>query len=138
MKLVVAALAGALFGAGLLLSGMTDPAKVLGFLDVTGAWDPALAFVMVGAIAVHAIGYQLVRRRPRPLLEGAFHLPPQCAVDRRLLVGAAIFGVGWGLAGFCPGPGLVAAASGATQALVFAGGMAVGMLAQHRTTTAIP
>lgn len=131
MRFVVAVVAGALFGAGLLLAGMTDPARVLGFLDVTGAWDPSLAFVMVGAIGVHAIGYRLVTRRHRPLLDAGFHVPPPCAIDGKLVGGAAIFGVGWGLAGFCPGPALVAAASGASSALVFVAAMAVGMLAQH-------
>jgi uncharacterized protein len=129
IRFAVAVVAGALFGAGLLLSGMTDPGKVLGFLDITGAWDPRLAFVMVGAIGVHAIAYRWVRRRSRPLLDVGFHLPPQCTVDHRLIVGAAVFGAGWGLAGFCPGPGLVAAASGATSALVFVVAMLAGMLA---------
>lgn len=131
MRFLVAVLAGALFGAGLLLAGMTDPAKVLAFLDVTGAWDPTLAFVMGGAIAVHAVGYRRVRRRTRPLLDAGFHLPPPCAIDGKLVAGAAVFGAGWGIAGFCPGPGLVAAASGATSGLVFVAAMLVGMLAQH-------
>jgi uncharacterized membrane protein YedE/YeeE len=129
IRALVAALAGAMFGAGLLLSGMTRPEKVLGFLDVTGRWDPTLAFVMVGAIGVHAIAYRLIRRRPSPLLDARFHWPPAGAIDRRLLAGAAVFGAGWGLAGFCPGPGLVAAATGATSALVFAAGLLAGMLA---------
>jgi uncharacterized membrane protein YedE/YeeE len=130
-RALVAALAGAIFGVGLLLSGMTDPAKVLGFLDFTGAWDPSLAFVMMGAIGVHALAYQVIRRRERPLLDAGFHVPLRCDLDGKLFVGAAIFGVGWGLGGFCPGPALVAAASGATSALVFAAAMVVGMLAQH-------
>lgn len=131
IRALVAAVAGAMFGAGLLLAGMTRPDKVLGFLDVTGAWDPTLAFVMVGAIAVHAIAYRLIRRRPSPLLDARFHWPPGDGLDRRLLAGAAIFGVGWGLAGFCPGPALVAAVTGATSSLVFVAAMIAGMLAQH-------
>ena len=133
IRAAVAAIAGAMFGAGLLLSGMTRPDKVLGFLDVTGRWDPSLAFVMVGAIGVHAIAYRLIRRRPSPLLDTRFHWPADTAIDRRLLAGAAVFGVGWGLAGFCPGPALVAAATGASSALVFVGAMFAGMLAYHAT-----
>ncbi len=128
---LVAYLAGALFGAGLLLAGMTDPARVLGFLDVLGDWDPTLAFVMIGAIAVHATTYQLIRRRPSPLFDSTFHLPTRNDLDARLLAGAALFGVGWGLAGFCPGPALVAAASGASTALVFVAAMIAGMFVQH-------
>lgn len=133
IRVVVAGLAGAMFGVGLLLSGMTRPDKVLGFLDVTGRWDPSLAFVMVGAIGVHAIAYRLIRRRPSPLLDTRFHWPPDHGLDRRLLAGAALFGVGWGLAGFCPGPALVAAATGASSALVFVTAMIAGMLAYHAT-----
>lgn len=131
LRVAAATVAGAMFGAGLLVSGMTRPDKVLGFLDVLGAWDPSLAFVMIGAIVVHAVAFRLIARRATPLFDRGFHLPPQRTVDRRLLAGAVVFGVGWGLAGFCPGPGLVAAASGATAGLVFAGAMALGMLAQH-------
>lgn len=131
IRVVVAAIAGAMFGAGLLLSGMTRPDKVLGFLDVTGRWDPSLAFVMIGAIGVHAVAYRLIRLRPSPLLDARFHWPPDSGVDRRLLAGAAVFGIGWGLAGFCPGPALVAAATGATSALVFVAAMLAGMLAHH-------
>jgi uncharacterized protein len=130
-RIVFAALAGAMFGAGLLVSGMTQPAKVLGFLDFTGAWDPSLAFVMIGAIGVHAIAYRLIVRRTKPLLDAGFHVPPPCALDANLLGGAAVFGVGWGLAGFCPGPAVVAAASGASQALAFAGAMLLGMALHH-------
>lgn len=119
-------LSGILFGVGLLVSGMTKPTKVLGFLDVAGAWDPSLMFVMVGGIAVHLALYKFIVRRPGPLLEAEFHLPHHDAIDARLLLGAAIFGIGWGLGGFCPGPGITAAVRGGT-ALVFAVAMAAGM-----------
>jgi len=131
LRVVAAAIAGAMFGAGLLLSGMTRPDKVLGFLDVTHDWDPSLAFVMMGAIGVHAIAYRRIIRRARPLFDTGFHLPAQCTVDRRLVTGAVVFGVGWGLAGYCPGPALVAGASGASAALVFVVAMLLGMIAQH-------
>jgi uncharacterized membrane protein YedE/YeeE len=117
--------AGLSFGAGLVLSGMTRPAKVLAFLDVFGEWDPSLAFVMAGAIAVHALGYRLVRRRRRPLGGDRFHVPERGVIDRRLLAGAALFGVGWGLAGYCPGPAVVALASGSLGVAVFALGFLV-------------
>lgn len=130
VRLAVAYLAGAIFGTGLLLSGMTQPAKVIGFLDVTaarGAWDPTLAFVMGGAVLVHMIGYRLARRRTRPLFDAGFHIPTRRDLDLRLIGGSAVFGAGWGLAGYCPGPALVSAASGATPALVFVGAMIAGM-----------
>ena len=134
MGLVIAAVAGAVFGAGLLLSGMTRPAKVIGFLDVTRGWDPSLAFVMGGAVAVYAIAFRVVRtRRAAPWFDGTFHLPTRRDLDAGLIAGAAIFGIGWGLGGLCPGPGLVAAASGASTGLLFVAAMLVGMLVQHRT-----
>ena len=123
--------AGAIFGVGLLVSGMTRPAKVTGFLDVGGlggAWDPSLAFVMVGAIGVFAIAYRLIARRGRALGGGPLCLPTQHHVDRALVGGAAVFGIGWGLAGYCPGPAIVSAAAGAAPALVFVAAMIVGML----------
>ena len=104
MGLLVNAIAGFLFGLGLVIGGMSNPAKVLNFLDLAGSWDPSLAFVMAGALAVTFIGYKLVFRQPRPLLAARFHLPELKQIDRRLVLGAAIFGVGWGLSGFCPGP----------------------------------
>jgi uncharacterized protein len=128
----LAGLAGALFGAGLLVAGMTQPARVVGFLDLTGRWDPSLAFVMAGAMAVYALAFRsILGRRDQPWFDVMFHLPSRREIDLPLLAGAAIFGVGWGLGGFCPGPGLVAAASGAGGALVFVGAMLAGMLAQH-------
>jgi len=122
-------LVGLLFGWGLLLSGMTDPGKVQGFLDLFGAWDPSLAFVMGGAIAVGVFAFALARRRTRTFLGGALHLPTAREIDRPLVVGALLFGAGWGLAGFCPGPGIVAMASGELKAAVFVGAMLAGMLA---------
>ncbi|SFK46426.1 DUF6691 family protein [Rhodanobacter glycinis] len=104
MKWVMAWLAGLLFGAGLAWSGMADPQRVLGFLDVAEMWDPSLLLVMLGAMGTYAVGYRFVVRCPRPLLDGAFHLPAERRVDARLLLGAAVFGAGWGLAGYCPGP----------------------------------
>ena len=129
MKPIVAALTGVLFGIGLLISGMTDPGKVTGFLDVTGAWDPSLAFVMAGAIAVHAPFVWLARQRKAPLLGGVFHWPALHTIDPALIAGAAIFGVGWGISGYCPGPALVSVGTGATSTLVFVGAMLVSTLA---------
>lgn len=120
---LVALLAGLLFGVGLVVGGMTVPANVIGFLDVTGDWRPALMFVMVGAIAVHAIVYRWVKGRPSPLFAEKFALPTRRDLDARLLAGAAIFGVGWGLGGYCPGPGITALASGSAPAIVFVASM---------------
>lgn len=120
-------LAGLLFGLGLLLSGMTDPAKVLGFLDIFGAWDPSLAFVMGGAIAVGFFAFALARQRTTSFLGGALHLPTSSQIDKRLVLGGLTFGAGWGLAGFCPGPGLVSMASGELKAAVFVAAMVAGM-----------
>jgi uncharacterized protein len=123
---------GLTFGLGLLLSGMSDPAKVLNFLDfggiANGNWDPSLAFVMAGAIAVTVIGYRLVLRQSRPLFGETFHLPTQQELDLRIVSGPAIFGLGWGLAGFCPGPGLTALGFGSSAAMIFVAAMAIGML----------
>jgi uncharacterized protein len=128
---VVAGLAGLVFGAGLVLSGMTQQAKVLGFLDVaSGAWDPSLAFVMVGAIGVHGLLRRVIARHPRwsrrPLFAETYQEPAKTPVDRRLVVGAALFGVGWGLAGVCPGPALVSSTSMASTLLLFAVGLLGG------------
>jgi len=121
--------AGALFGVGLALSGMTQPAKVVGFLDVLGDWDPSLAFVMLGALAVYAGAYHGVAvKMVRPSHAARFDLPRLSSIDGPLLVGAAIFGVGWGLGGFCPGPALVAFGAGGAAALWFVPAMVLGML----------
>jgi uncharacterized membrane protein YedE/YeeE len=126
---IVAFASGALFSVGLALAGMTRPEKVLGFLDVTGRWDPSLALVMGGAIAVMAPVVLWVKRRRagRPLFDEHVHEPELRAIDGRLLLGAALFGVGWGLVGYCPGPALVALVSGAAPAVAFVGAMLVGL-----------
>lgn len=122
-----ALLAGAVFGIGLIVSGMADPAKVLGFLDLFGNWDPSLAFVMGGAILVGVIAFALARRRTVSLLDLQMRMPTATQVDRRLVGGGLLFGIGWGIAGFCPGPALVALGMGEQKALVFVGAMLLGM-----------
>ena len=120
--------AGLLFGLGLLLSGMTDPGKVQGFLDLAGAWDPSLAFVMCGGVLVGLIAFGAAKKRDVSLLGAAFHWPQITQIDKPLVVGSLLFGIGWGLAGFCPGPALVALAAGYDKALVFVLAMLVGMV----------
>lgn len=120
-------LAGLVFGLGLILSGMANPAKVLGFLDLAGAWDPSLVLVMAGAIAVGMIGFIVARRRTVSFLGAEMRLPAARHIDRRLLVGGMLFGIGWGIAGFCPGPGLVALGMGEVKAFVFVAAMLAGM-----------
>jgi uncharacterized membrane protein YedE/YeeE len=126
---IAAVLAGLVLGLGLVIAGMTNPAKVTAFLDVGGRWDPSLALVMAGAIGVHFVLLRRILRRARPLFARSFELPRRTAVDARLILGAAIFGVGWGLGGVCPGPGIVDAASGSAYALVFTAAMAIGAVA---------
>ena len=128
MKHLTAFVAGLLFAFGLGVSRMTDPAVVLAFLDVTGDWDPRLAFVMGGAVLAHLGPTWLGIRRGETLLGERLHLPTRRDIDPRLVGGAAVFGIGWGIAGFCPGPGLVAAAGGAMPGLIFVGGLAIGMV----------
>ena len=127
MNRAIEFLVGLLFGAGLILSGMTDPGKVIGFLDVAGLWDPSLALVMGGAVIVGLFAFAVARKRTSTFLGGAMHLPNSDDIDQRLLVGALVFGVGWGLAGFCPGPAVVAVGAGAWQAAVFTAAMLAGM-----------
>ncbi|WP_020652921.1 DUF6691 family protein [Massilia niastensis] len=127
MSLLTALLAGLVFGAGLLLSGLANPAKVLAFLDLAGAWDPSLLFVMGGALLVATPAYAFVVRRRRTLLGAAPQLPASSAIDRRLVLGSVVFGVGWGLAGYCPGPALVSVALGGMKPLLFFGAMVAGM-----------
>lgn len=124
---VLSAGAGLLFGLGLVVSGMAQPAKVVGFLDLSGDWDPSLAFVMLGAIAVHFLAYRLVPRLARPLWAPRWEIPTRRDLDWRLLAGAALFGAGWGLGGYCPGPALTGAVSGASSTLLFTGSMLAGM-----------
>lgn len=127
MRIALASfLCGVLFGAGLAVSGMTDPARVVAFLDITGNWDPTLGLVMGGALAVTAPGFALVRRRRRPVLTAEFRLPTRARLDARLLGGAAIFGVGWGLAGLCPGPALAGLVTGSAEVLAFVVAMIAG------------
>ena len=130
--LVAAFAAGALFGAGLAISSMTDRSVVLGFLDIRGAWNPTLAFVMGGALAVCVPLFHSILKRKSPALGGEFRVPKADAIDGRLIAGAAIFGIGWGLAGFCPGPALVALGAGRMEAAVFVASMVAGMLAFSR------
>ena len=127
MLLLTSLLAGLVFGLGLILSGMANPAKVLGFLDLAGAWDPSLALVMGGAVAVGALAFALARGRTVSLLGAVLRLPTARSVDRRLVLGSVVFGVGWGLAGFCPGPALVALGMGNGKALIFVAAMLAGM-----------
>jgi len=124
----VAVIAGVLFAAGLGLGGMTQPSKVLAFLDFGGAWDPSLAFMMLGAVGTHAVAYRLIRGRPTPLLADVFQLPTRSDVDWKLLGGASLFGVGWGLGGYCPGPAVVSLGGGSLQPLVFVAMMVLGMV----------
>lgn len=126
MRPWIAFVAGLLFGLGLSLGGMTRPAVVLGFLDVFGAWDPRLLFVMAGAVLTTALGYRLVLRRPRPLLAERFQLPTARGIDARLVGGAAVFGIGWGIAGYCPGPALASLGAGAPALLVLVACMIAG------------
>lgn len=130
-KIVAGATAGALFGVGLAVSGMTLPARVVGFLKFFAGWDPTLMFVMGGAVTVHLILLRLVLRREAPLFDSQFHLPVLTAIDARLLVGSAIFGIGWGLGGYCPGPGIVAMGALQRDAAVFVVAMAVGMVLER-------
>ena len=127
MNALFAFAAGLVFGVGLIVSGMTDPGKVIGFLDITGMWDPSLAFVMVGAIFIGFFAFRVAGMRSRSLLRGAMHLPQRRDIDARLLIGSALFGVGWGMAGFCPGPALVSSASGVEEGAVFVAAMLGGM-----------
>jgi uncharacterized protein len=127
MQILTSLLAGLVFGVGLILSGMADPAKVLGFLDLAGAWDPSLALVMAGAIAVGLPAFALARRRSQSLLDAPMRLPTARQVDRRLVGGSLLFGIGWGIAGLCPGPALVALGMGLAPALVFVAAMVAGM-----------
>lgn len=136
MLILTSLLAGLLFGIGLIVSGMANPAKVLGFLDLAGDWDPSLAFVMGGAVAVGLVAFRLVSGRTVSVLGAAMPLPPSSAIDRRLIGGSIVFGIGWGIAGYCPGPALASLASGGFKPLLFVvsmiAGMAIFELAERR------
>ncbi|WP_428417877.1 DUF6691 family protein [Methylibium sp.] len=142
MLIFTSLLAGLVFGLGLIVSGMANPAKVIGFLNLAGPWDPSLAFVMAGAIAVGTVAFFVARRRSVSLLGAAMKLPTARDIDHRLVLGSLVFGVGWGLAGFCPGPGLVALGMGEFKAMVFVAAMLVGMgafeLLERRRRVAVP
>jgi len=132
MNKVFAALSGLIFGLGLIASGMTDPSKVKGFLDLFGAWDPSLALVMGGAIAVGAVAFAGARRRTVSWTGTRIEIPSSTVIDRRLVLGGVLFGVGWGIAGLCPGPAIVSASAGSTAALGFVVAMLVGMSVHDR------
>jgi uncharacterized membrane protein YedE/YeeE len=127
MKSLASALAGLLFAVGLGLGGMMDPAKVIGFLDITGDWNPALALVLAGALGVYALARKLILRRSQPVLEKTFPAFPPAKVDARLIIGAGLFGVGWGLAGYCPGPAFASLGQGGETVVLFAVAMGLGM-----------
>jgi uncharacterized membrane protein YedE/YeeE len=139
MTVLASLLAGLVFGLGLLVSGMASPAKVLGFLDLAGAWDPSLALVMVGAILVGMVAFTLARKRTASFLGLDMKLPTARHIDRRLVIGSVVFGIGWGIAGLCPGPALVALGTGQVKAVVFVVAMLAGMglfeLLEHRRAT---
>lgn len=126
-SLLASLLAGLLFGLGLIVSGMANPEKVLGFLDIAGLWDPSLAFVMGGAVIVGTLAFAVARRRTLSFLGLDFRVPGSNRIDKRLVLGSLVFGIGWGIAGFCPGPGLVAMGAGEPKGIVFALSMVAGM-----------
>jgi uncharacterized membrane protein YedE/YeeE len=127
VQILIAFIVGLVFGIGLIVAGMTDPAKVQGFLDLAGNWDPSLAFVMGGAILVGLLAFRFAGKRERSLLGDVMRLPTTAQIDRRLVLGSLAFGVGWGLAGYCPGPALASLASGNVKPLIFTGAMLAGM-----------
>ncbi len=128
MKLLYALFVGLVFGVGIAVSGMMDPAKVLNFFDITGIWDPSLAFVMGGALFVTFFGYRLVWRRAAPLFESRFQIPTSTVLDRKLIGGSALFGIGWGIAGFCPGAAIPALGTGRWEVVLFLVSVAVGFV----------
>lgn len=131
-KLISSLAAGLLFGLGLSISGMINPAKILDFLDIAGEWDPTLALVMGGALAVTIPAFRIVLKRPMPLLDGKFHLPTRKDIDGRLIAGAALFGLGWGMAGLCPGPALTAIVSGVLPIIGFVAALVAGSWAASK------
>lgn len=135
MPIITALVAGLIFGVGLMISGMANPAKVLGFLDIRGAWDPSMAFVMAGAIALGSLAFLVAKRRKRSLLGLPIQLPASTSITLPLVLGSTAFGVGWGLAGFCPGPALVALGGGYPKAVGFVSAMLAGMLTYEALST---
>jgi uncharacterized protein len=131
-QIMTALISGLLFGAGLAVGGMTNPRKVIGFLDVGGSWDPSLALVMLGAIAVHFFAYRWVRGSAAPLFADEFAIPKLRHIDAKLVVGSALFGVGWGIGGYCPGPGIVSLGAGRSDAFIFVAAMILGWIATAR------
>jgi uncharacterized membrane protein YedE/YeeE len=127
MRLLIALMSGLLFGLGLIISGMTDPSKVIGFLDLAGDWNPSLAFVMGGAVLVGLAAFRFAANRPKAILGDAMRLPPARNIDRRLVLGGLAFGAGWGLAGYCPGPALASLATGSSEPIIFVIAMLAGM-----------
>ena len=127
MKNIITFLIGLIFGLGLIISGMTNPAKVIGFLDIAGQWDPSLMFVMLSGIAVAFIGFKFVKNKSQAVLDEPIHLPGTTHISKELIIGSLLFGAGWGLAGFCPGPALVAFGAGYKEAFIFVMAMVVGM-----------
>jgi uncharacterized membrane protein YedE/YeeE len=129
MRIVSAYVIGLIFGLGIAISGMANPAKVLNFFDLAGAWDPSLAFVMGGALIVTFVGYRLVLLRPRPIIEARFQIPDSRTIDLKLIGGSALFGIGWGIAGFCPGGALPALGTGQSEVILFVAALVAGILA---------
>ncbi len=136
-RTITAGLIGLVFGTGIALSGMANPAKVLNFFDIAGNWDPSLALVMVSALVVTAIGYRFVLRRDKPIVEARFHLPTGRKLDMPLVAGSAIFGVGWGISGFCPGGAIPALGLGEPSAWIFVGTMLAGIVAARTVRIAL-
>jgi uncharacterized membrane protein YedE/YeeE len=137
MRVVIAAVIGITFGIGIAVSGMANPAKVLNFFDFAGTWDASLGLVMASALAVTAIGYRFVLRRPRPFVEAKFHLPGNRAIDLPLVAGSAVFGIGWGITGFCPGGAIPALGLGEPSAWIFVGAMLAGVTAARTVRVAL-
>ncbi len=136
-RVIIAAIIGLVFGAGIAISGMANPAKVLNFFDIFGTWDPSLALVMAAALAVTAVGYRMVLKRPAPVLETKFHLPTGRRIDVPLIAGSAAFGIGWGITGFCPGGAIPALGLGETSAWIFVGSMLAGITAARTLRIAL-
>lgn len=137
MRLIAVYLIGLVFGIGISISGMANPAKVINFFDVAGSWDPSLAFVMGGALIVTAIGYSLVLRRSTPLMDLRFHLPTRRDLDLPLIAGSATFGVGWGISGFCPGGALPAIGTGRSEVLIFVAALLAGIILARLASSAL-